>query len=63
MTESRSAVDMGLRYRKNYYDMTYLCLAEELDTQLLTSDYKLGRSAPPDFPQHRILELRDYSSR
>ncbi len=61
--ESSEAIEMGVRYYKNYYDMTYLRLADELDCRVLTADEKLLLSAPSSFPLHRFLRLADYHNR
>ena len=58
--EATESVDRGLRYQKNFYDMTYLRLAEALGCRVVTADEKLLRSAPPDFPRARFVLLTEY---
>ena len=58
--EAAESVDRGARYQKNFYDMTYLRLAEELKCRVVTADEKLLRSVPPDFPLARFVLLTDY---
>jgi len=58
--EAAESIDLGIRHRKNFYDMTYLRLAEELTCRVVTADEKLLRSAPPSFPLDRFVRLVDY---
>ena len=58
--EATGTLERSVRFRKNYYDMTYLGLAEELDCRVLTADEKVMRSAPSDFPLDRFLLIADY---
>ncbi|HEX4961520.1 MAG TPA: type II toxin-antitoxin system VapC family toxin [Thermoanaerobaculia bacterium] len=58
--EAASAIEMGVRYWKNFYDMTYLHLAEELSCKIITADEKLLRSVPKGFPLQRFVLLTRY---
>lgn len=58
--EGTISVNLGVKYGKNFYDMTYLRLAEELDCRVITADEKLLRSAPTEFPAQRFVLLTAY---
>ncbi len=58
--EAAESVGFGVRYQKNFYDMTYLRLAETLQCRVITADEKLLRSGPPDFPLARFVLLAEY---
>ena len=60
VAEATGTLERSLRFRKNYYDMAYLGLAEKLDCRVLTADEKVVRSAPPDFPRERFLMVANY---
>lgn len=58
--EAARAIAAGVRFYKNFYDMTYLKLAEELECQVITADTKLLHGAPQKFPLHRFLLLSNF---
>jgi len=60
--EAVGAIEAGVRYYKNFYDMAYLKLAEELDCRVITADAKLLQGAPQAFPSKRFLLLRDFGN-
>lgn len=55
--EAVTAGEMAINYSKEFEDMTYLRLAEELDCQLYTADEKMVKGCPPGYPKNRILLL------
>ncbi len=48
--EASESVELGVQHQKNFYDMTYLRLAEKLKCRVVTADEKLLRGVSPDFP-------------
>jgi predicted nucleic acid-binding protein len=58
--EAASAIELGARFGKNFYDMTYLHLAEVLSCKVITADEKLLRGVPEDFPLHRFVLLTNF---
>ena len=55
--EGCEALDMAVDYSKGHYDMTYVRLANVLDCQWCTADFKAQEAVPPTFPHNRILQL------
>lgn len=58
--EAGESVELGVQHRKNFYDMTYLRLAEELECRVVTADEKLLRGVSSDFPLDRFVLLTHY---
>lgn len=55
--ECSEAAGMTVDYFKNFYDMTYVRLAAEVDCRVCTADEKIGASVPASFPHERIVLL------
>ncbi len=58
--EAAESLGMGVQYRKNFYDMTYLRLAEALRCSVITADEKLLRGVSSGFPLSRFILLPKY---
>lgn len=58
--EATGAIEAGVHFYKNFYDMAYLKLAEELDCRVITADTKLLHGVPQAFPLKRFLLLSDF---
>ncbi len=58
--EAIDSLGLGVQFWKNFYDMTYLRLAETLRCRVLTADEKLLRGVSPDFPLARFVPLTEY---
>ncbi|MGH7150441.1 MAG: type II toxin-antitoxin system VapC family toxin [Planctomycetota bacterium] len=57
---SVGATELSLTHVKNYYEMVYVRLAEDLGCRWCTADEKAWRGAGPTFPIERILPLADF---
>lgn len=55
--EGMEALEMAVNYAKGHYDMTYIRLADKLDSKWCTADGKILQAVPGGFPSHRVLIL------
>jgi len=59
--EMQKALEFANRFNKNFYDCSYLCLAETLNCRWITDDRKgYEKNLPAGFPQERVLMLRSF---
>jgi predicted nucleic acid-binding protein len=56
-----SALKRSVECSKTFKDMTYLHLAEEIDSKFCTADDRVRKGVPPSFPKDRVLLLSEWA--